>query len=81
MGSLLTEIVTLLTGGIAQFGEGLASGIISFVEDIFVVVDSSGSTTTYKLTTFGGLVIIFAGVALAVGITRLIMNYVTSLGK
>lgn len=69
----MTEIVTLLTSGIVQFGSGLGQGISSFVEEL--VLNEAGT-----LSSFGGIVVIFAGISLAVGITALVFRFVTSLG-
>ena len=76
MSAILTEIIQLLTGGLTQMATGLGSGLQSFVTSIFV--DNTGSTP--QLTTFGGIIVIFGGVALAIGLSRWVMNYLTSLG-
>lgn len=76
--SILTQIIEILTGGLTSFGSGLGSGIQSIVQALFVSVD--GTSGTQSLTIFGTLVVVFAGIALAVGITRRIFNWVITLG-
>ena len=50
-----------------------------FVKDLFLEVDAQGAIT--GLSTFGGVVAIFGGIALAVGITTLIFNWIRSIGN
>ena len=76
MSGVLQEIISLLVAGITQLATGIGSGLKSLVEAIFL--DTSGNTTT--LSTFGGIVVVFAGIALAIGLCRWVMNFVTSLG-
>lgn len=76
MSSVLTEIITLLTSGISSLASGIGNGLKALVEGIFL--DTSGSTTA--LSTFGGVVVIFAAVALAFGLCRWVTNWITSLG-
>lgn len=76
MSAVLTEIISLLTGGITGIASGIGSGVSSLVTSIFV--DTSG--TTYALTAFGAVVVVFAGVSLAIGLCRWVMNFLTSLG-
>ena len=76
MSSILTEIVGLLVGGIQGLATGIGSGVSSLVNSIFI--DATG--TTPALTAFGGLVAVFAGISLAIGLSRWVMNFLTSLG-
>ena len=76
MQAILTEIITLLFGGITGVATALGQGVSSLVSNIFV--DSSGTTQT--LTVFGGIIAVFAGISLAIGLSRWVMNFLTSLG-
>lgn len=76
MASILTEIVSLLTGGITGIASGVGQGVSTLVNDIFI--DATG--TNPALSAFGGIVVVFAGVALAIGLCRWVMNFLTSLG-
>ena len=76
MSSILTEIISLLTGGITGIATGVGSGVQSLVNSIFI--DATGQNPV--LSAFGGLVVVFAGVSLAIGLCRWVMNFLTSLG-
>lgn len=80
MTSLLTEIIQLLVGGITELGKGIGAGLNNAVTSLFLVTSGDGSSATTKLSVFGGLVVIFAAIALAVGLTKLVYHFVTSLG-
>lgn len=75
---ILSEIIRIMTGGIASFGQGLGSGIQAIVQALFVNIDSTTGTQT--LTVFGTLTVVFAALALCVGITRKIFGWVVTLG-
>lgn len=78
MASILQEIISLLTGGITGIASGIGSGLTALVKNIFLVEGSGGALS---LSVFGGIVIVFAGVGLAVGLCRWVVNWVTSLGN
>lgn len=69
MTNLLTEIIELLVGGISGIAEGIGSGLSNLVSSIFV----SGAEGNETLSVFGGMVVIFAGVALAIGLSRWVL--------
>lgn len=77
MSGLLTEIINLLVGGIQALGTGIGSGLSNAVGSMFT--ETSGGTTS--LSVFGGLIVIFGAIALAVGLTRLVYNFLTSWGN
>lgn len=76
MTAVLNEIVSILVGGITSMASGIGSGLNAMAESLFV--NTTGTTPT--LTTFGGIVAIFGGIALAVGLTTLVTRWVMSLG-
>ena len=76
MSDVLNEIVTLLTDGITGIATGIGEGVSALVSNIFL----DTSTATTKLSVFGGVVIVFAGISLAIGLCRWVMNFLTSLG-
>ncbi len=76
MSAILTEIVSLLTGGITGIASGIGQGVSSLVQNIFITTTEGASA----LSTFGGVVVVFAGVSLAIGLCRWVMNFLTSLG-
>lgn len=77
MSGVLNEIITLLTAGISGMASGIGSGLQSLVSNIFL--DTTGSTPV--LSTFGGVIVIFGAVALAIGLSRFIVNWLTSWGN
>lgn len=77
MSAVLQEIITLLVSGISQMATGIGTGLNALVNAIFL--DTSGSAPV--LSTFGGLIVVFAGIALAIGLSRFVVNWVTSLGN
>lgn len=76
MSSIVTEIIAILTAGITGLGQGIGAGIQTTVSSMFL--DTTG--TSPVLSVFGGIVAVFAGLALAVGITRRLFNFLISLG-
>lgn len=81
MTSVLGQIIELLTEGLVSMGKGIGGGINSIVSDMFIVTttDSAG-VTTQTLSTFGSIVIVFCAISLAIGLTKLIYHFLTSLG-
>lgn len=79
MEAILTEIIGLLSGGITGIAAGIGSGLSELVSSIFLKVSATG--TIEGMSVFGGLIIVFAGVALAIGLSRWVVNWVTSLGN
>lgn len=80
MTGVLTEIIELLVGGISGIATGIGQGLGNLTKSIFL--DGTGTDAApYKLSIFGGVIIVFAGVSLAIGLSRLVVNWVTSLGN
>lgn len=78
MTALLGEIIELLTSGLTQMASGIGGGLQALVTSIFLEQGAEGATS---LSVFGGLIVIFAGIALAIGLSRWVTNWVTSLGN
>lgn len=79
MSAVLQEIITLLVGGIEQMATGIGQGLSALANSIFL--ETPSGSTTPQLSTFGGLIVVFAGIALAIGLSRFVVNWVTSLGN
>ena len=77
MSDVLTQIVDLLTDGITGIAQGIGGGLQQLVSSIFL--DTTGTTTA--LSTFGGVIVIFGAVALAIGLSKFIVNWLTSWGN
>lgn len=75
MTTVLTEIVNLLTSGITSMATAIGSGLQELVEAIFLNAEGTG------LSVFGGVIIVFAGIALAIGLCRWVTNWLSSLGN
>ena len=71
---LLGDIAEGMTGGIVPVAEGIGSGLQSLVQNIFLNADHDG------LSVFGIVIICFAGLALALGLSRWVLNFVDTLG-
>lgn len=78
MTTILQEIISILVAGITGLATGIGTGLKSLVESIFLEV-SEGAVT--GLSTFGGLIVVFAGISLAIGLSKWVVNWVTSLGS
>lgn len=79
MVQVLNDFIAILVGGIVDLAEGLASGVAAMATKLFLVEDPT--THALSLSSFGGLVALFAGIALAVGITTKVYIWITSLGN
>lgn len=77
MENVLVEIIQLLTGGLTSMAEGIGGGLQSLVTSLFVVQ----GTDSVELSAFGSIIVIFAGIALAVGLSKLMFHFFTGLGK
>lgn len=75
MSAVLSEIITILVGGISGIAQGIGSGLQQLAVSIFLVPGGNA------LSVFGGLIVVFAGIALAIGLCRWFMNFITSLGN
>ena len=73
---ILSETISLLVGGITGIAEGIGSGIQALVNNLFFV----GTGETQSLSIFAILTIVFAGIALAIGLCRLILHWLSTLG-
>lgn len=80
MAGVLQEIISLLVAGISGIATGIGQGLSDLVRQIFLTGEGT-QASPYALSTFGGVIIIFAGVALAIGLSKLVVNWVTSLGR
>lgn len=74
--AILSSIIELLVGGITGIAHGIGSGLSTLATSIFLTGDVNSQT----LSTFGTLVVVFAGIALAIGLSRLVVRWISSLG-
>lgn len=73
---ILTQIITIIVGGITGIGQGIGDGLSTLATSIFL---TAGENPT--LSVFGTLVIVFAAISLGFSLTRWVLNFVTSLGN
>ena len=79
MENVLNDIIGLLTSGITKMSEGVGTGLSNLVENIFLEVSDAGAVT--GLSTFGTVVVIFAGIGLAIGLSKLVVHWISTLGS
>ena len=79
MANVLSEFVTILVGAIESLGTGIATGVANMASALFLKTNSSTGAVE-GLSVFGGIIAIFAGLALAVGITTKVYMWIVSLG-
>lgn len=74
---IVNEIVGIITSGITNFATGLGSGIQAFAKALAF----EGEGEAQKLSVYFILVLVFAGVALTIGLTTRIFMWLSSLGN
>lgn len=75
--AMLTEIISILVGGISGVASGVGTGLSTLATSVFL----TGTGESQTLSTFGVLIVAFAGIGLSLGLCRWIVNFVTSLGQ
>lgn len=76
--NILTSIVELMVGGITGIAQGIGEGLSTLVQSIFLQGAEGGAT---ELSVFGTMIIVFAGISLAIGLSRWVVQFLTSLGS
>lgn len=74
---ILSSIIEILVGGITGIATGIGSGLSTLVQSIFLTTGEGG---TQSLSTFGVMIVVFAGISLAIGLSRWVLQFLTSLG-
>lgn len=77
---MMKSIIEILVGGITEMAKGIGGGLSSLAQSIFLSTTGEGASATTSLSTFGILIVVFAGISLAVGLSRWVVNFVASLG-
>lgn len=78
---LVTQIITILVSAFKPFAEGIGAGLSSLAQSIFLQTVGTGSDATTSLSVFGTLIIVFAAISLAIGLSRWVLQFVSSLGS
>lgn len=74
MTAILQQIISILVAGITGIAEGVGQGLTTLAQNLFL------GTEAGTLSVFGGLVVVFAGISLAIGLCRWVVDWITSLG-
>ncbi len=77
---IMQAVIEILVGGITQVAKGIGSGLSTLAQSVFLQTTGTGESATTTLSTFGVLIIVFAGISLAIGLSRWVVNFVASLG-
>ena len=77
---IMQSIVEILVGGITQVAQGIGSGLSTLAQSVFLQTTGEGARAKTELSTFGVLIVVFAGISLAIGLSRWVVNFVASLG-
>lgn len=77
---MMKSIIEILVGGITEMAKGIGGGLSTLAQSIFLQTTGDGASATTSLSTFGVLIVVFAGISLAVGLSRWVVNFVASLG-
>lgn len=74
--AIVAEIISILTSGITGLASAIGAGLNNLVNDLFFqTVDG-----TTSMSMFGIMVCVFAGISLAIGLSRLVVSWLGSLG-
>ena len=77
---IMQAIIEILVGGISGVATGIGQGLSTLAQSVFLQTTGTGDSATTSLSTFGVLVVVFAGISLAIGLSRWVVNFVASLG-
>ena len=77
---IMQSIIEILVGGISGVATGIGQGLSTLAQSVFLQTTGTGETAVTSLSTFGVLVVVFAGISLAIGLSRWVVNFVASLG-
>lgn len=77
---IMKSIIEILVGGITEVAKGIGAGFSTLAQSVFLTTTGEGASATTTLSTFGVLIVVFAGISLAIGLSRWVVNFVASLG-
>jgi len=74
--AIVTEIISILTAGITGMASGIGQGLSTLVDEVFFTTTGD----TKSMSVFGIMIVVFAGISLAIGLSRLVVRWLSSLG-
>lgn len=77
---IMQAIIEILVGGISGVATGIGQGLSTLAQSVFLQTTGTGDSASTSLSVFGVLVVVFAGISLAIGLSRWVVNFVASLG-
>lgn len=77
---VVTNIVEILGSGIVGLASKIGQGVSALVNDLWFTTTGTGSDAVTTMSVFAIMVCVFAGIGLAIGLSRLIFNWLGSLG-
>lgn len=77
---IVQAVIEILVSGLTKLATGIGQGVSSLAKSLFFETVTSGDGSKEQLSVFGTLIIVFAGISLAIGLSRLIFHWLTSLG-
>lgn len=79
--NIVVKIIEILVSGLTQMASGIGDGLNELAKSIFLEQSGEGATATWGLSMFGQLIVAFGAVALAIGLSRFVVNWLTSFGN
>lgn len=73
---IVTQIIAILVAGLQGIATGIGGGLKALVDSVFFTT-VEGVTS---ISTFGIMVVVFAGISLAIGLSRLVVRWLSTLG-
>lgn len=77
---IMQSIIEILVGGISGVAQGVGEGLSTLAQSIFLQTTGEPDAAVTELSTFGVLIVVFAGISLAIGLCRWVVNFISSLG-
>ena len=77
---IMQAIIEILVGGISGVATGIGQGLSTLAQSVFLQTTGTGESATTSLSVFGVVVVVFAEISLAIGLSRWVVNFVASLG-
>ena len=79
--NIVAQIIQILVSGFTEMASGIGDGLNELAKSIFLEQSGTGETATWGLSMFGQLIVAFGAVALAIGLSRFVVNWLTSFGN